>query len=84
VNRVRGQLHRPPSPRASRCSFRFAAVARFYAALERDGVRVASGAWFGDAARVFRLGFGFLDIPDLQDGLEKLSAALRSTLDDMA
>ncbi len=64
--------------------FDAAAVARFYAALERDGVRVASGTWFGDEPRIFRLGFGLLDIPDLEDGLGKLSAALRSALDDVA
>jgi aspartate/methionine/tyrosine aminotransferase len=60
------------------------AVGRFYAALEREGVRVGSGTWFGDEARVFRLGFGLLDIPDLQAGLDRLSAALRSALDDDA
>jgi aspartate/methionine/tyrosine aminotransferase len=64
--------------------FDAAAVAGFHAALEREGVRVASGTWFGDEPHVFRLGFGLLDIPDLQAGLSKLSAALRSALDSNA
>jgi aspartate/methionine/tyrosine aminotransferase len=58
-----------------------AAVTRFYAALERESVRVASGSWFGEEARIFRLGFGLLDMPDLQAAVDKLSSALRSALD---
>ena len=64
--------------------FDASAVGRFYAELEREGVRVGNGTWFGDEARVFRLGFGLLDIPDLQAGLDRLSAALRNALDDNA
>lgn len=52
------------------------AVGRFYEALTRSGVRVANGKWFGDDARVFRLGFGFLAPPDLDAALEALGAAL--------
>ena len=64
--------------------FDASAVGRFYAELERESVRVGNGTWFGDEARVFRLGFGLLDIPDLQAGLDRLSAALRNALDDNA
>jgi aspartate/methionine/tyrosine aminotransferase len=53
-----------------------AAVARFPAELTREGVRLAAGAWFGDEARVFRLGFGLLPMPDLDAALRGLSAAL--------
>ena len=53
-----------------------AAVARFPAELAREGVRVAAGSWFGDEARVFRLGFGLLSMPDLEAALRGLSAAL--------
>lgn len=53
-----------------------AAVARFPAELARDGVRLAAGSWFGDEARVFRLGFGLLSMPDLDAALQGLSAAL--------
>jgi len=52
------------------------AVGRFYDALTRGGVRVANGKWFGDVARVFRLGFGFLAPYDLGAALEALGAAL--------
>lgn len=53
-----------------------AAVARFTGELAREGVRLAAGAWFGDEARVFRLGFGLLAMPDLEAALEGLSATL--------
>lgn len=64
--------------RAKPAMFDGAAVDRFYAALAREGVRVASGTWFGDEARVFRLGFGFLDVSYLQTGLGKLSKTLQT------
>jgi aspartate/methionine/tyrosine aminotransferase len=57
-----------------------AAVNRFYETLASQGIRVANGSWFGDEARVFRLGFGFLAMPDLQVALTRLAAALRQTL----
>jgi aspartate/methionine/tyrosine aminotransferase len=55
------------------------AVRGFYEVLAREGVRVASGAWFGDEARVFRVGFGLLSMPDLKAALSGLSAAVRAT-----
>jgi aspartate/methionine/tyrosine aminotransferase len=58
-------------------AFDDAAVARFYAALPAEDVRVASGAWFGEPARVFRLGFGLLARAELDAGLAALTAALR-------
>jgi aspartate/methionine/tyrosine aminotransferase len=56
------------------------AVSRFYAALAGENVRVANGTWFGDEARVFRLGFGLLSTPDLKLGLTALSAALKQVV----
>jgi aspartate/methionine/tyrosine aminotransferase len=53
------------------------AVNDFYDGLAREGVRVANGAWFGDEARVFRLGFGLLPAADLDAALARLSAAAR-------
>ncbi len=53
------------------------AVDRFYQGLAREGVRVANGRWFGDEARVFRLGFGLLSKADLAAALARLSAAAR-------
>jgi aspartate/methionine/tyrosine aminotransferase len=52
-------------------------VDHFYDRLAREGVRVARGAWFGDEARVFRLGFGLLSKADLEAALRRLSAAAR-------
>jgi aspartate/methionine/tyrosine aminotransferase len=53
-----------------------AAVGQFYRELGSQGVRVANGAWFGDEARVFRLGFGLLPMQDLEAALAGVSAAL--------
>jgi len=57
-----------------------AAAARFPAELAKQGVRLAQGSWFGDEARVFRLGFGLLSMPDLAAALAGLSAALARTV----
>lgn len=49
---------------------------RFAAALAERDVRLAPGPWFGDPARVFRLGFGHL-APDLfEEALRRLGEAL--------
>lgn len=53
-----------------------AAVERFHAALPALDVRVAPGPWFGEERRVFRLGFGLLDGPELDQALARLAAAL--------
>lgn len=57
-----------------------AAVMRFYDSLAGKGVRVANGSWFGDEARVFRLGFGFPSMSDLQVALGILTAAFGDAL----
>ncbi len=61
-----------------------AAVARFYDGLARHGVRVAPGPWFGEAPRVFRLGFGFLPMDELAAGLAALTASLQEALKEAA
>jgi hypothetical protein len=58
-------------------SFDDAAVSRFHQVIAANGVRVGLGAWFGDEARIFRIGFGLLSMPDLEAALGILSAALR-------
>jgi len=58
-----------------------ATVARFYRALAVRGARVANGIWFGDEARVFRLGFGLLPMAELGDALAALAAALKEVAD---
>lgn len=57
-------------------AFDDAAVDRFYAALLHYEVRVAPGSWFGEAERVFRLGFGLMDAATLRSALERLSRSL--------
>ncbi len=57
--------------------FSDAGVERFYREAARLGTRVASGAWFGEEARVFRLGFGLLPMEELSQGLDCLTQALR-------
>lgn len=70
--------------RLSPAVFDSAAVARFHAALARQGARVAHGAWFGDEERVFRLGFGYLPMPELDIALQRLGDALRLSLREAA
>jgi DNA-binding transcriptional MocR family regulator len=53
------------------------AMSRFYDALASEGIRVANGTWFGDEARVFRLGFGLLSMPDLQVALNVFTNVLK-------
>ncbi|MEM1046517.1 MAG: pyridoxal phosphate-dependent aminotransferase [Pseudomonadota bacterium] len=52
------------------------AVERFYACLAAEDARVGNGTWFGDEARILRLGFGLLDMPELEAGFRCLSRAL--------
>lgn len=53
-----------------------AAVARFWQRLPQHDLQLASGTWFGEQARVFRLGFGYLPLDCLGPALSALSAAL--------
>jgi aspartate/methionine/tyrosine aminotransferase len=56
--------------------FDAAAVARFWDALPRHDLQLASGAWFGESDRVFRLGFGYLPPGRLGPALSALSSVL--------
>jgi aspartate/methionine/tyrosine aminotransferase len=53
-----------------------AAVARFWELLSGHELQLASGAWFGESERVFRLGFGYLPPARLGPALAALSAVL--------
>ena len=53
-----------------------AAVDAFYAGLKQQGVRVAPGPWFGEQARVFRLGFGLLPAAELSQALDRVGVVL--------
>jgi DNA-binding transcriptional MocR family regulator len=54
-----------------------AAVSRFWDLLPANDLQLASGAWFGESPRVFRLGFGYLP----QERLGPALSALSSTMD---
>jgi aspartate/methionine/tyrosine aminotransferase len=62
--------------RLRRERFDDSAVERFYASLPPLGVRVSNGTWFGEEARVFRLGFARLELPELDGAYVALSQAL--------
>ncbi|WP_316230836.1 hypothetical protein [Bradyrhizobium sp. SZCCHNR1051] len=63
--------------RLRREMFEDAAVARFHRELADRETRVGPGSWFGDEARVFRLGFGVLALPELDEALRRVSQALK-------
>ncbi|WP_166388656.1 pyridoxal phosphate-dependent aminotransferase [Catellatospora methionotrophica] len=52
------------------------AVQRFHDALAARETRVGRGGWFGEADRVFRLGFGHLPADDFRTALDRLAEAL--------
>src|SRR5262245_37882685 len=59
------------------------AIGGFYETLAREGIRVANGRWFGEEARVFRLGFGLLSAAELAAALACLSGVLRRMARDV-
>ncbi len=54
------------------------AVARFWSALPGHDLQLASGQWFGESNRVFRLGFGYLPAARLSPALAALSLVLET------
>lgn len=54
-------------------------VNNFYSQAGNAQIQLASGEWFGEQKRVFRLGFGFLPIPLLEQALSNLEDILRKT-----
>lgn len=53
-----------------------AAVARFWAILPGHELQLASGGWFGESERVFRLGFGYLPADRFAPALDALASAM--------
>jgi DNA-binding transcriptional MocR family regulator len=51
-------------------------VSRFWAQLPDNDVQLGSGTWFGESARVFRLGFGYLPLPSFRIALDRLGATM--------
>jgi aspartate/methionine/tyrosine aminotransferase len=66
--------------RLRRERFDDAAVERFYASLPKIGVRLSKGTWFGEEARVFRVGFAHLELPELDAAYDVLTGALNDVL----
>jgi aspartate/methionine/tyrosine aminotransferase len=52
-------------------------IETFYASARDVGIQLASGEWFGEEKRFFRLGFGYMAIEDLIKTLDKLTAIIR-------
>ena len=59
--------------------FTDAEVNNFYSHAGNAQIQLASGEWFGEQKRVFRLGFGFLPLPLLEQALSLLEDTLRKT-----
>ena len=57
-----------------------AAVSRFWNLLPHLDLQLASGVWFGESNRVFRLGFGYLPPERLGPALSALSSALDAAI----
>ncbi|MGJ7503964.1 pyridoxal phosphate-dependent aminotransferase [Variovorax sp. ZT5P49] len=57
-------------------AFDDAAVSRFWSLLPQHDLQLASGKWFGESDRVFRLGFGYLPPARLGAALAALSSSL--------
>ncbi|MBO0739591.1 MAG: pyridoxal phosphate-dependent aminotransferase [Alphaproteobacteria bacterium] len=65
--------------RLRRALFDDEGVNRFHQTAAAKGARVAKGDWFGEEARVLRVGFGLPSIAELGDALEALTEALKET-----
>lgn len=61
-----------------------AAVSRFWDLLPRHNLQLASGAWFGESERIFRLGFGYLPPGRLGAALSALSTVLDASHRDVS
>ncbi|HTD05823.1 pyridoxal phosphate-dependent aminotransferase [Undibacterium sp.] len=61
-------------------AFDYAAVSRFWNLLPDHDLQLASGTWFGENSRVFRLGFGYLPPARLGSALSALSLAMDAAI----
>ncbi|KXU96502.1 aminotransferase [Caballeronia megalochromosomata] len=66
--------------RLRREAFDDAAVSRFWELLPEHDLQLASGIWFGESERAFRLGFGYLPLARLAPALAALSTVLDAVL----
>ncbi|WP_245623587.1 pyridoxal phosphate-dependent aminotransferase [Paraburkholderia nodosa] len=61
-------------------AFDEAAVSRFWDLLPGHDLQLASGTWFGETSRAFRLGFGYLPRERLGPALSALSSVLDAAI----
>ncbi|MEL6944387.1 MAG: aminotransferase class I/II-fold pyridoxal phosphate-dependent enzyme [Bacteroidota bacterium] len=54
-------------------------IEAFYSLSASAGIQLASGEWFGEAKRFFRLGFGYMTIEKLKTTLDKLTEIIKET-----
>ncbi|WP_273565464.1 pyridoxal phosphate-dependent aminotransferase [Maribacter halichondriae] len=55
-------------------------IEQFYSLSKHAGIQIASGEWFGETNRCFRLGFGYMEIKQLIKTLEKLTEIIKVTV----
>lgn len=65
--------------RLRRDRFDEATVEQFYRRLRDAGILLSNGTWFGEEARIFRLGFAHLPLPELEQAYDALGAVLTQT-----
>jgi aspartate/methionine/tyrosine aminotransferase len=65
--------------RLRRDRFDDAAVEQFYQRSRAAGILLSNGTWFGEEARVFRLGFAHLPLPELEQAYDALATVLNQT-----
>lgn len=65
--------------RLRRDRFDDAAVGQFYQRSRDAGILLSNGTWFGEEARVFRLGFAHLPLPELEQAYDALGTVLTRT-----
>jgi len=61
-------------------AFTDVAVERFWLSLAPRELQLAPGTWFGEEARLFRLGFGYLSLDVLQEALDRLREVVQDVL----
>ena len=58
--------------RLRRDHFDDSSVARFWERLPENDIQLGEGPWFGESPSVFRLGFGYLPLPDFHAALNSV------------
>jgi aspartate/methionine/tyrosine aminotransferase len=56
-------------------------VSRLWTQLPDNDIQVGAGPWFGESARVFRVGFGYLPPPDFLVALHRLAATMDQVIE---